>query len=609
MQIAWREDEGALFPPSTVYDTAVAVEDGRPYITQQRRVRESHVLLDVASIVNSTLDLQAVLNLIMDKAVELLQAEAGSLVLVDADSDELVFEVTAGPDSADLVGTRLPPGTGVVGAVVQEGTPIVIREAQVDRRWYRGLDDRTEFVTQSIIAVPMVNRGSTIGVIELLNRRDGVPFGGDDKRLLMAFAASAAVAIANARLYEEVRRRLAEAELVQEVALAAASTLDFDLVLERTVKALGRALHIGRLGFLLPDERDGTLVSHPSLVGFAQGAFRTPVEGSVAGQAYRTGQPVLVRDLAQEPTYLERAPEVRSALAVPVRVGDRVIAVLHAESPQVGTFGGDEVRLCITIAGHLGVTLENARLYQRLEAQTAELSQAYDELQEVDRLRTELVQNVSHELRTPLSLIQGYMELLVAGDLGPVHDNQRKALRTIQERVATLVRLVHNLTVLQTVPAEALALAPVSVVELVQHALAGFRRSAERAGILFQEELLAGLPLVLGDRERLESVFGHLIDNAIKFSPDGGTVTIRAWTDQEQVYVSVADEGIGIAPERLGRIFERFYQVDGTTTRRFGGMGVGLALVWEVVEAHGGTVAVESEPGEGSTFTVALPQT
>ncbi len=116
------------------------------------------------------------------------------------------------------------------------------------------------------------------------------------------------------------------------------------------------------------------------------------------------------------------------------------------------------------------------------------------------------------------------------------------------------------------------------------------------------------LPVIWAAVAFLGLVFGHLVDNAIKFSPDGGTVTVRAWADGNQVYVSVADEGIGIAPDHLNRVFERFYQVDGTTKRRFGGMGVGLAPVWEIVEAHGGTVTVGSEPGEGSTFTVALPQ-
>nr|HID13603.1 GAF domain-containing sensor histidine kinase [Anaerolineae bacterium] len=392
---------------------------------------------------------------------------------------------------------------------------------------------------------------------------------------------------------------------------AAASTLDFDEVLTRTIETLHRTLGIEYLNFALPDESGAAMVVHPFTVGFTvppEGYPRLPLDGSIIGRVYQTGEPLLVPDVRQVPYYFEVAPEVRSELAVPVRVGDQVIAVLNAESAALAAFDEDDLRLFSAVAAQLGVVLENARLYQTLQEQTNELRRAYGELQELSRLRTQLVQNVSHELRTPLSLIQGYVELLLEGNLGRVLDSQRAALEIIRQRTATLIRLIHNLTMLQAVPRAALALAPVSVVEVVQHALAEFRRWAERAGIAFQEELTAELPPVLGDRERLELVFGHLIDNAIKFSPGGGTVTIRAWADETCVYVSVTDEGIGIAREHLSRIFERFYQVDGTTRRRFGGIGVGLALVWEIVEAHGGTVEVESEPGEGSTFTVALPQ-
>ena len=138
--------------------------------------------------------------------------------------------------------------------------------------------------------------------------------------------------------------------------------------------------------------------------------------------------------------------------------------------------------------------------------------------------------------------------------------------------------------------------------------LVEFRHSAEAARIVFREEFPSELPLMLGDRERLELALGHLVDNAIKFSPGGGAVTLRAWADEKMVYVSVTDEGIGISIDSLGRIFERFYQVDGSTRRRFGGMGIGLALVWEIVELHEGEVQVESEPGKGSVFTVSLPR-
>ncbi|MCP4538227.1 MAG: response regulator [Chloroflexi bacterium] len=412
----------------------------------------------------------------------------------------------------------------------------------------------------------------------------------------------------NASLYQETNRRLTEARLIQEMMLAATSTLDFDLVLERTVKALHRALKIDRLGFLLPDEKKGVLELHPSLVGFTGNVFRIPIEGSFVGRAFQTGRPVLVQDTVQTPAYFDQTPDVRSALAAPVRVGGRIVAVLHAESPDKNAFGEDKLRLFATIAGQLGVALDNARLYQRLGAQAAELSQAYEELREINRLRTELVQNVGHELRTPLGLVKGYVELLLAGDLGDIPNNQRTALEVVRARAASLERLIHNLTVLQSVPREALTLASMSIDKVLGHVLAEYRLSAQKAGVVFRDEFTVDLPLVMGDRTRLHLVLSHLADNAVKFSPDGGTIAVCAWADQERVFVSIADEGIGIPFEHRKRIFERFYQVDGSASRRFGGMGVGLALVWEIIEAHDGTVDVESEPGKGSIFTIALPR-
>ena len=583
---------------------AVAIENARLYEGIMRHVEELTALHTIDVAIASTLDLDEVLQRVYEQVVTVIDVATFHIALYDEEKDELHLPIIVDR------GKRLPSQTlegGLSGWVVRTREPLWVGDMEKERDALPVEAIALGIPTRSLMVLPLIARDKVVGVISAQSYE---PYAFDEghRRLFSGIASQVAIAIENARLFKEVTQRLAEARLIQEVMLAAASTLDFDLVLERTAKALHRALAIARLGFLLPDERAGALVTHPSLVGFAEGAFRISIEGSLVGQAYHTGQPVLVRDAAKEPAYLEQASEVRSVLAVPVRISDRVVAVLHAESLQVGAFGEDELRLFTTIAGQLGVTLESARLYRRLEAQTAELSQAYSELQETNRLRIELVQNVGHELRTPLSLIQGYVELLLDGDLGRILDSQRGALQVIHERSATLARLIHNLTMLQAVPRGALALASVSVVEVVQRALAEFWRSAEKAGIMFREELPAGLPSVVGDQERLELVFGHLVDNAIKFSPDGGTVTVRAWADENQVYVSVTDEGIGIAPDHLNRVFERFYQVDGTTKRRFGGMGVGLALVWEIVEAHGGTATVESEPGEGSTFTVALPR-
>jgi signal transduction histidine kinase len=586
---AFGEEDLSLFS-AIAAQLGVVLENTRLFEETNRRLAETRLLQEVMQAAASTLDFDEVLT----RTIETLHGTLGVDYLTFVLPDERGTDLVAHPSwigYSTPSETRIPIDGSVCGQVYQSGEPQIIPDVLKATNYFETVPG-----VRSELAVPVKVADQVVAVLDAESARVGA-FDEDDLRLLSAVAAQLGVVLQNARLFEETSRHLADAELVQEVMLAAASTLDFDLVLERTAKSLNRALGIGRLGFLLVDEGDGTQ------------APQIP-EGTLVEQAYRTGQPVLVQDLAQRTAHSEYAPQVRSALAVPVRVGSRIAAVLHAESVQVGAFSGDDLRLFTTIAGQLGMTLENARLYQQLEAQASELSRAYSELQTIDRLRAQLVQNVSHELRTPLGLIKGYVELLAAGDLGRVLDSQQAALQVIRERIATLARLINNLTLLQAMPREALVLSPVSVVEVVRHALAEFRRSAEEAGILLQEDLPEGLPLIIGDQDRLELIFGHLVDNAIKFSPNGGRVTLRAWLDQDQkrVCVSIADMGIGISPKHLSRIFERFYQVDGSTRRRFGGMGVGLALVWEIVEAHGGTVDVESESEKGSVFTVALPQ-
>ncbi|MGD2144362.1 MAG: GAF domain-containing protein, partial [Anaerolineae bacterium] len=510
--------------------------------------------------------------------------------------------IRADPSTLDL-----RDGGGLAGWVVRNTEPVWVNNWEKEQDALPSAAVVQGFPTGSLMVLPLVARDEVIGVISAQSPKPGV-FDKGHRRLFSGIAHQVAIAVENARLFEEARRRLADVESLQEVTLAAVSTLDFDLVLERTVRALHRTLGIDRLGFLLPNERGDMLEPHPSLVGFANSGFQVPVAGSLAGRAYRSGQLALVRDLRDGEVEFDQEAEIRSALAVPVRIGSRIVAVLRAESPEVGAFGEDEVRLFTTLAGQLGVVLESARLYQRLEEQRDELGQAYEELRKVDRLRTELVQNVSHELRTPFSLVQGYIELMANEDLGPLLQEQQAALKIIANRVSILEHLIHDLTTLDETSRKEAQSRATCIVETMESALEEFKLRANRAGIRFRREMPEATPKVLADQGQLLRAFSHLLDNAIKFSPAGGTVTICAWEQDDQSCISVADEGIGIPAEHLDHIFERFYQVDGGMSRRFGGMGIGLALVSEIVEAHGGSVEVESTPQKGSTFTVALPQ-
>ncbi len=616
---AFDEDDQRLFSGIS-NQVAIAVENARLFEEVNRRLREMRLLQKIILAASSTLDFDEVL----DRTIETLQNTLGiehiAFALPDEDgSSMIVHPSTAGPPSGSespgstgevaLTPWRLPMDDSIMGRAYRTGEALLFTAvSDVSSSLDGAPANRTE------LAVPVWDGDEVVAV---LNAESPLlkDFDEDDLSLFSAVAAQLGVVLRNARLFEQTRRRLTETRLLQQVMQAGAISLDFDQVLERTVDALHSMLGIKHLSFALPveDEAEGsttTLRMHPSQIGYApeMTEVRIPLDRSVAGRAYLTGETQLIGDVRETPIYFEGAPGVLSELNVPVKVAGHIIAVLNAESTHKNAFDDDDLRLFQAVAAQLGIVLENARLYQKLQIQRDKLSQAYDELKEIDRLRAELVQNVSHELRTPFTLVQGYIELLMAGDLGPLSEKQREALMIIRKRVRGLERRTRDLTTLDKLSRGETKAKPTCVLEATRCAAANLRTQAHRAGVRLTSRLPDALPPVMADREHLVQAFTHLVDNAIKFSPDGGTVILRAWEDNDHSCVAVEDEGIGIRQEHLDQVFERFYQVDGSINRRFGGMGIGLALVWEIVEVYGGYVDVRSSPQTGSTFIVSLPQ-
>lgn len=237
------------------------------------------------------------------------------------------------------------------------------------------------------------------------------------------------------------------------------------------------------------------------------------------------------------------------------------------------------------------------------------LQAAYEALQEVDRLKTIMIQNVSHEFRTPLTYIVGYVGLLLdeAQDMGPLTEEQRRSLTIIAEQAQRLRHLMDRFVAMERVSEGALDLQQSDLAALIERSVEAAQLLATNARLTLTQEVAASLPPVRVDVLAVQQVLENLLSNAIKFTPAGGRVTVRAWASGAWVYVAVADTGIGIPPEEQERIFERFYQVDGSPSRRYAGVGLGLAICKQTVEAHGGRIWVESQPGQGSTFTFTLP--
>ncbi len=225
----------------------------------------------------------------------------------------------------------------------------------------------------------------------------------------------------------------------------------------------------------------------------------------------------------------------------------------------------------------------------------------------VEAIKKDFVANVSHELRTPLASIKGYSETLLDEGLGD-SDNSKEFLRIIDKHATRMSRLIDDLLILSRLESQQISVecAPLDMGELIGLSITTFSKQARDKGIELASEVSGELPSALGDRDRLEQVLVNLLDNAIKYTPAGGSVKVSAYIEDGSIRIDVADTGIGIPPKDMPRIFERFYRVDKARSRELGGTGLGLAIVKHIMQVHGNRVWVESELGKGSRFSFTL---
>jgi signal transduction histidine kinase len=260
---------------------------------------------------------------------------------------------------------------------------------------------------------------------------------------------------------------------------------------------------------------------------------------------------------------------------------------------------------------HLQSALQmyNRKLEERVQERTRELQFALKKLAELNQLKSNFIGNVSHELRTPLTHIKGYLDLMSDESLGSLSEEQLRAIRVMEKSENRLEVLIEELILFSMASSDTflLRLEQVRLVDLVQVALAKVCEKADNRRVRIREHMLDTSLVVTVDRDKMRYVITELLDNAVKFTPEGGTVRLVILAEDSLVNLSIQDTGIGIAKERLPELFEPFHQLDGSVTRRYGGVGLGLALVRKIVEAHGSTIQVSSVEGKGSRFDFRLP--
>jgi two-component system, NarL family, sensor histidine kinase BarA len=323
--------------------------------------------------------------------------------------------------------------------------------------------------------------------------------------------------------------------------------------------------------------------------------------------------PFVPDDLLQLPETLTRiAPDFDERLAtgymqkirrVPQPTAEKILKHF-AEIMDVLVFTGHKNLLTARL--HIEAVQES---YRELQDKNRALEDSYAKLKELDRLKSNFLATMSHELRTPLTSVIGYSEMMLEGLGGPLTQEQREYLGIIMEKGENLLQLITSILDVTKIEAGRvrLVLSEVELGQLMKDAVSTVLPHARKKGLALVCDPPANLPKVQCDREKIRQCLINLVSNAVKFTSAGGTVNVGADVAGERVALFVSDTGIGIAPEHLGKVWEVFYQVDGSTTREYGGAGLGLSIVKSFVEAHGGEVQVRSKAGEGSTFVMLLP--
>jgi signal transduction histidine kinase len=456
-----------------------------------------------------------------------------------------------------------------------------------------------------MVMAPIKSRDDVMGLL-VLGHRDKNHFTPEDREMATALASQAAAAIDHAQTFEELKWRQRVNQMEARIATIAASSLDLDAMLDGICREAVIAMKASRVSVWLQDA-PGTLRR-----AAAAGA---PLPAEASLRALPAADAVTKFQLGHALTMEQSTPGIPAAqmeaalrfgitdcITVPFGQQGRLVGLLVLSLIEPGArFQPSDLELAEAITRQAQLAIANALAYR-------DQQRAIQRLDELNRTKTSFLSTMRHELRTPLNAILGFSDLLqkrVAGELTPKQDHYIDNIRQGGEQLLRLVDDILEYARVQS--AEGLEHESVALPLLLRDVVASFGSLPESKGLTVTVETAPDLPPVSADPVRLGRAVRHLLDNAIKFSDSGGKVTVAAAVVGREMEVRVADQGPGIPAEEQEHIFAPFVQGDSSMTRRHQGTGLGLAMVSRIVELHGGSVTVESQPGQGSTFSIRLP--
>jgi len=565
-------------------------------------------VLEVIS--RSAFDLQAVFETVAESSVRLCGADRAFIYRFDGELLRMAVAFNTPQKLKDFRSQNpIRPGRHIgSGRAALERRTVLIPDALADSEY----SDESKNIEplRTILAVPILKGDDLFGVIAIYTLEEVRPFADKQIALVETFADQAAIAIENVRLLDELRQSLEQQTATADMLkLISRSTFDLKSVLNTLVESAARlcAADITTIS----REKDGhyhVVAAYgfpPGLQDYYETMPMDQGRGSLFGRILLERKPVQIVDVLADPEYamreLQKRAGFRTVLGVPLLRDGVPTGILSVNRTTVRPFTDKQIELVTAFADQAAIAIENVRLFDEIQDKSRELEIA-------SQHKSQFLANMSHELRTPLNAILGYTELMADGAYGEPSEKMLGILKRLEANGRHLLGLINDVLDLSKIEAGQLELelSDYSVQDIAQTVRSTLEPLATDKKLMFKVEVTPQLPPGRGDGRRLTQVLINLVGNAIKFT-DAGEVAIKAEANNGAFHVSVRDTGPGISAADQVRLFQEFQQADNAITRKKGGTGLGLAISKRIIEMHGGKIWVESQPGQGSTFTFKLP--